>query len=314
MVVASFNISQSNRVPYVTQKEVLQSAIANNVDFSNLIENGDDDQQAAALQEMIVRASTKVDTTCFGYAGTLCAEVSTENGRWYSDRYGELIVHPEYWPILEVRTFAAGYGPGSAMQEIPLTNNNCSIERSQFIITSQSANSSVMGVSLTSVIGGIGGFNNRQFCEYTYVNGFANSFLAEDASADDTSIVVTPAPGYSTPVGFYPKLGGVTIWDGANDEGIVVGSGYDGSSVTIPLQNPLQFDHVAGTNVSAIPATIKSAVIHFIVDECNERGQVGISLGAMGAVTPNASGGSYQNHEAKAYDLLDEFKSFWGRS
>ena len=103
MVIASYNLSQTNRVPYVTAYEVLNSAIANNVDFLNLIENGDNAQQAAALQEMIVRASTKVDTTCLGYAGTLCATVTIENGRYSPNRLGQFIVHPEYWPILEVR-------------------------------------------------------------------------------------------------------------------------------------------------------------------------------------------------------------------
>ena len=313
MVIASYNLSQSNRVPYVTQVEVLQSAIANNVDFSNLIESGDPGQQAAALQEMIVRASTKVDTTCFGYAGTLCAEVTTENGRYYSNRQGQVIVHPEYWPILEVRTFSAGWNPGTNMSPVLLSNQNCSIERSQFIVTSQAAGISVSGVGLNSVVGGGVGSNYEQFCQYTYVNGFANTFLSGDPDAGDTSITVTPAPGYTTPVGIYPGMP-LTIWDGQYDEGIVVGSAYDGSSTTIPLLTPLAFDHAVGTNVSAIPATIKSAVIHFIVDECVERGQVGISLGAMGAVTPDNYGASGKNHEAAAYDLLDEFKSFWGRA
>ena len=313
MVIASYNLSQNNRVPYVTQKEVLQSAIANNVDFSNLIENGDNAQQAAALQEMIVRASTKVDTTCYGYAGTLCAEVTTENGRYYANRDGEIIIHPEYWPILEVRSFSAGWNPGTNMQQVVITENNVSIERSQFIVTSQAPNGSVVGVSLNSVIPG-GWGNNKQYCQYTYVNGFANTFLAADVMGGATSITVTPAPGYSTPVGFYPNLGGVTIWDGQNDEGIVVGAGYNGTSTTIPLAAPLTYAHVAGTNVSSIPSTIKSAVIHFIVDECVERGQVGISLGPMGAVTPDAYGSGSKNHEAAAYDLLDEFKSYWGRA
>ena len=51
MVIASYNLSQSNRVPYVTATECLNSAIANNVDFGNLIENGDANQQAALAQQ-----------------------------------------------------------------------------------------------------------------------------------------------------------------------------------------------------------------------------------------------------------------------
>ena len=312
MVVALFNISQTNRVPYVTVVEVLNSAIANNVDFGNLIENGNPGQQTAALQEMIVRASTKVDITCFGYAGTLCAAVSIENGRYLANRQGQFIIHPEFWPILEVRTFSNGWGPGTSMSPVPVTNQNCSIERSQFIVTSQSGGNSVSGVGLNSVIpGGFSG--NPQFCEWTYVNGFANTFLASDATAHATSIVVNPSPGSTSPVGIYPGMP-LSIWDAADDEGIVVASTYNGTSTTIPLATGLLYDHDAGVNVSAIPSTIKSAVIHFIVDECVERGQVGISLGAMGAVTADASGGKSSNHEAKAYDLLDEFSQYWGRA
>src|ERR1035438_10504195 len=313
MVIASYNLSQTNRVPYVTAYEVLNSAVANNVDFLNLIENGDNAQQAAALQEMIVRASTKVDTTCLGYAGTLCATVTIENGRYSPNRLGQFIVHPEYWPILEVRAFSNGWGPGTNMESVVLSNQNCSIERSQFIITQQSAQTSTVGVSLSSVIpGGWGNYEN--FCQYTYVNGFANTFLSSSATAHATSIVVQPAPGQVSPVGIYPGMP-LTIWDGQYDEGITVDPSYNGTSTTVPLLSgtSLAYAHNAGVNISAIPATIKSAVIHFIVDECVERGQVGISLGPMGAVTPDVYGSGSKNHEAAAYDLLDEFKSFWGR-
>jgi hypothetical protein len=223
VVIATYNISQTNRVPYVTTTEVLNSAIANNVDFSNLIESGDPGQQTAALQEMIVRASTKVDITCFGYAGTLCAAVSIENGRYQPNRQGQFIIHPEFWPILEVRTFSNGWGPGTNMSGVTLTPQNCSIERSQFIITSQSAASAVSGVSLNSVIpGGFGSYG--QFCEWTYVNGFANTFLASDAAQGANSIIINPSPGSTSPVGIYAGMP-LSIWDAQYDEGIIVGPG-----------------------------------------------------------------------------------------
>ena len=76
----------------------------------------------------------------------------------------------------------------------------------------------------------------------------------------------------------------------------------------------LLYPHGEGVNVSAIPATIKSAVIHFFVDECFSRGQIGVSLGAMGGVEADGKNVDTQNHEAKAYDLLDEFQQYWGRS
>ena len=311
MVIASFALSQTNRVPYVTQTEVLNSAIANNVDFSNLIEDGDETQQESALQEMIVRASTKVDTTCFGYAGTLCASVTTENGRYYPNRAGQFIITPKYFPILEIQSFSNGWGPGSNMSPVTLTYQNCSVEEREFIITTQGSNTAVVGVSLSSVIpGGFGKY--EQFCEWTYVNGFANTFLNGSVDAAGTSITVLPAPGSVDPVGIYPGMP-MTIWDAANDEGIVVSNSYNGTSLTIPLTTPLLYAHGSGVNVSALPATIKSAVIHFIVHECVSRGQVGVALGAQGGIEAGSGETDRLNHEALAYDLLDEFMAIWGR-
>ena len=214
------------------------------MDFSNLIEDGDENQQEAALQEMIVRASTKVDTTCFGYAGTLCATVSYENGRYLANRLGQFIIHPEYWPILEVRSFSNGWGPGSNMSSVPLSNQNCSIERTQFIVTSQSAQTAVVGsASILCIPGGFG--NYSQFCEWTYVNGFANTFLAADAAEGATSIAVKPSPGSTSPVGIYPGMP-LTIWDAQYDEGITVDRDYNGTSTTVPLATPLVYAHTAG--------------------------------------------------------------------
>lgn len=313
MVLAPYTASSGNRVPYVTIAELLNSATANNLDFSNLINGGDEDAQDSALQQLIVQASTKVDTTCLGWDGTLCATLNTENLHdVVADRYGRLIIHPKFWPILELQTFSSGWGPGSNMAAIPLTDENCSIEETQFIITSQSALGSTVGVGLNSVIGG--GFSgSKKFCEWTYVNGFANCFLAEDAEADATEIVVTASPGSSSPCGVYPGRP-LTVWDDPTSEGVLIGVGYDQTSLTIPLQQPLLYAHEAGTNVSAVPATIKLATIHFVCDLAIGRGQGGIVLEGMGQITEGGSGksGDGINHEAHAYDLLDEFMQYWG--
>ena len=313
MVIAPFALSQTNRVPYVTQTEVLNNATANNLDFSNLINGGDAPQQAAALQELIVEASTKVDTTCMGYAGTLCATVTVEPGKSIPNRQGEFVIKPKYFPILEVRSFAAGWGPGTNMQSIPLSPQNCEIEDVQFTITSQSLLGNTVGVSLNSVLGGGWPTNRRQYVQYTYVSGFANTFLATDVLAGATSLDVLPAPGSGEAVGIYPDIP-LTIYDAGHNEGIVVDSTYNGSSLTIPLASPLAYGHPSGTNVSAIPATVKLATIHFICDLAIERGQGGVILEGMGQVTEGGAGKlSGINHEAHAYDLLEEFMALYGR-
>jgi hypothetical protein len=315
MVLAPYTASSGNRVPYITTEEFLNSAVANNLDLSNLINGGDEDAQTAALQQLIRQASTKVDTTCLGWDGTLCATLNTENLHdVVADRLGRIIIHPKFLPILELQTFAAGWGPGSNMQSIPLTDENCSVEETQFIITSQSALGSTVGVGLNSVLGG--GFSgSKKFCEWTYVNGFANTFLAQDADEGATEIVVLPSPGSASPCGVYPGRP-LTIWDDPNSEGVLIGLDYDQTSLTIPLQQPLSYAHAAGTNVSALPETIKLAVIHFVCDIVVGRGQSGIVLEGMGGVSEGGSAGGATadgiHHEAHAYDLLDEFMQYWG--
>jgi hypothetical protein len=317
MVLAPYTQSSGNRVPYVTAAEVLNNAVANNIDFSNLIVGGDDDQQAAALQQLISEASTKVDVTCLGWDGTLCATLNTENLHGViPNRSGYLSIHPKFWPILELQTFAVGFGPGAGMQDIDLTDDNCSIEETQFVITTQAANGSVSGVSLNAVIGGGWGTRAPQFCQWTYVNGFPNTFLADSVDAAATEIVVLPSPGSASPCGIYPGRP-LTIYDTVNTEGVLVDESYDMVSTTIPLANPLMYAHDAGVNVSRIPDTIKLAVVHFICDLAISRGQGGIVLEDMGQIAEGGSGGGRAagdgiNHEAHAYDLLDEFKQYYG--
>jgi hypothetical protein len=77
----------------------------------------------------------------------------------------------------------------------------------------------------------------------------------------------------------------------------------------------LVYRHGSGVNVSALPASIKQAVIHFIVGMIKERGQGGLVLNEIGeptAVSHRTQGS--MTDEAMGYDLLDEFKQIWGRA
>ena len=112
-VVAPF-YQQAGRVePYLTTTEVTFSATAAALDFTQLVPNGDDAQQLASLQELIVRASSKIDAYTMGKLGTVNATVNTENGRYRVTRDGTFRVHPSFTPILQVMTFSWGQQPGA---------------------------------------------------------------------------------------------------------------------------------------------------------------------------------------------------------
>jgi len=307
-VVAPFIKTEGIISPYVSVTEVLNSATASSVDFTNLVPNASLNAQTIALQDLIVKASAKADNYCLGALGTLCATVNTENGRYSANRLGQFVIQPYFWPILELKSFEFGYAPGSGMNNVPLNDSNTSIERYQFIITNQYGLSQATSIGGLNMVGGAWGAGQMQFCQYTYVNGFANTFTSAAITAGDTSLIVDSA------VGLYPGMT-VTIWDGAKDEQFVISSSWNGSSLTIPTVSPLLYNHTTDTNVSTMPATVKQAVIHFIVAMAKERGAGGLVINELGEPVATSSATVSQAYdEAAGYDLLDDFIQVWGRA
>ena len=307
-VVASFIKTEGIISPYVSVTEVLNSATAASVDFTNLVPNASLNAQTEALKDLIVKASAKADNYCLGALGTLCATVNTENGRYSANRMGQFVIQPYFWPILELKSFEFGYAPGSGMNNVPLNDSNTSIERYQFIITNQYGLSQATSIGGLNMVGGAWGTGQMQFCQYTYVNGFANTFTSAAITAGDTSLTVDSA------VGLYAGMT-VTIWDGAKDEQFVISSSWNGTSLTIPTVSPLIYSHTTDTNVSTMPATVKQAVIHFIVAMAKERGAGGLVINEIGEpVGTSSSTVTQQYDEAAGYDLLDDFIQIWGRA
>jgi len=305
MTRATYATTYSQRVPYVTIAEVKASPTASTLDLTDLIPNGTQTQQDAALQDLIIRASAKADNYVYGALGTITATVESENGRTFINRSGQFIIHPAYWPILEVQSFSFGSMPGSGMMNVPLSDDNCFIERHQFIVTTGPLNQSSIG-PLTMF--GAYSSNTNQFMNYTYVNGFANTFLTANVATNASAIPV----GYST--GIYPGEY-LTLWDGALTETVQVASTYNGSDLSIPLVSPTAHSHSKGVNFSAIPPTVKQAVIHFVVAMVKQRGQGGMVLNEIGE--PTAISGSTVTSiedDIQGYDLLDDFRQVWGRA
>ena len=189
-VVVPFIKTEGIISPYVSVTEVLNSATASSVDFTNLVPNASLNAQTIALQDLIVKASAKADNYCLGALVTLCATVNTENGRYSANRLGQFVIQPYFWPILELKSFEFGYAPGSGMNNVLLNYSNTSIERYQFIITNQYGLSQATSIGGLNMVGGAWGAGQMQFCQYTYVNGFDNTFTSAAITAGDTSLTV----------------------------------------------------------------------------------------------------------------------------
>ena len=125
-VIAPFVLSEGAGTPYVTLDEVKFSPTASSLDFSNLIEGASQAVQDRALHDLIVRASDMADRHVYGALGTLSATLNTENGRYRQNRYGQFIIHPSFWPILELRSFSAGMYPNN-QNAYSISSSNVSI-------------------------------------------------------------------------------------------------------------------------------------------------------------------------------------------
>ena len=305
-IVAPFVYSGGMVEPYVSLAEVKFSPTASAIDFTNLIEDASQDVQDRALTELIVRASSKADNYTMGVYGSLCATSNTENGRYYMNREGQIVINPYFTPIIAVSAFSAGWGPGDGLQNITLSTSNCAIERTQFIITSQST----MGLYFGNlgIVGGNMQSGTEIFCQWTYINGWANTFTNTTSAVGDTSINVNNVTG------IFPGQF-LTIWDGQKDEYVQVSPSWAVGSTTLTLAKPLLYAHGSGVNVSALPASVKQAVIHYVVGMIKERGQGGLVLNEIGEPTAvTARTQSSYTDESMGDKLLDGFKSIWGRA
>jgi hypothetical protein len=302
MVVAPFFQTEGIVEPYVSLNELKFSPTASAIDFTNLIENASSLAQDRALSDIIKRASSKADIHCYGRLGTLNATSNTENGWYRPNRDGNLTFSPSFTPILEVTDVKVGWGPGDGLADITISSSNVAIDRDQFALTAPST----LGLYFGSlgIAGGRWGYQTNMWCQYTYVNGWFNTFTTSTSAAGATTLNVTDT------LGLYPGMM-FTIWDGMNDEVVTVSSV---TSTTITLASGTQFAHGTGVNVSTMPAAVKQAVIHFCVAMIKERGQGGLVINEIGepaGVTSREQ--SSMADEMQAYDLLEPFKVLGGR-
>jgi hypothetical protein len=224
------------------------------VDLSNLVVGGVADQQDARISETIARASSWADSMCGQVLG---ATLDTEAKRIRSNRNGEFVVHPNYWPVIQVTDFRYGGLPSSLS---PLADlSNVFVEPHGFTVA-------VPGLGFSSSQGPIQfgpllGPGNQVFAQWTYVNGYANTVLLAPAIAGDVSVQVVD------PTGILANITRLTIFDGSSVSAGPPSQTERGLQPTavvgnvVTLASPLLFDHKAGVSISALPDAVKQAVI-----------------------------------------------------
>lgn len=277
---APFNVSYGQYTPYLTVAEYNNAPTA--IDTNNLLPNTQQANQEAALAEVIGRASSLIDQECMGAWGTLNATVNTENARIWGNRYGQFVVHPKYWPILEVQSFSYGYTINSSASISPPTN--CWIEPQTFII----GPSGVVGLGFNSP--GVG--RGQAFCTWTYVNGWPNTLLAASVAAGSSNVY----PAELT--GIYPGTE-LTLFDSPDDEQVTVSTSYVPGTAEVPLVSPLAYSHPAGAVLTNLPKAAKQAAISLTTCLIKVRGSGALIASDIGEITRVAG----DNPQGAASDL-----------
>jgi hypothetical protein len=121
-----------------------------------------------------------------------------------------------------------------------------------------------------------GAGSGRVWGAVEYVNGYANATLSVAAAAGATSITPTDV------LAVYPGLQ-LAIYDttSGHSETVTVASTYVPGAAVVTLAAALQFAHVAGTAVSALPPAVRQAVVSLTSALIKRRGGESIVLSAI---------------------------------
>jgi hypothetical protein len=284
---------------YVTVAEYKQAPTAIELDQLDQTNLGNPDAQDAALLNILRRASSWVDNIV--KMNTLEATVTTETKEVHIGKDGRIIVHPDNVPILNLVSVEYSLSPLIGFSTIPL--DMIQTYENWFTIYQFSQNTLSPNLILQpSSLGYINPFTRQLLSDlsitlkYSYINGYMNTMLAQDANAGDTTIIVKDATGA------YPGLK-FTLYDAAYEEYCVISS-VSGNRIT--LVNPLLFAHSSGMNVSCLPASVKQATILLANFLIKEKGSLAVQMNSM-AVSGTSMDYNKPSDVTTAKELLRPF-------
>jgi len=296
LAVAAYTGTYTTRTPYLTATEYQNAPTA--VDATNLVQGGTPQENAQELLSVIGRASSIADDIVYGAQGCLAATQDIDGPtRYRIHRDGRIYFPCRFRPVLSVTSIKIGPTPSTmtALTSAPdLVINPTGVLEIPF-----SGYYTIPGT-----IGIAGPLPNGQpLVQVTYINGYPNTNLATTTSAGATSVQVASA------VGLYAGTN-LTIYDDyPGNEMVTVASSYTYGSTTVPLTSATLFTHSAGVSVSALPPSVKQAVVHLTSHLIKTRGTLSIEMPRLeGAPTHvNTMDGQDGDYELAEY-LLAPFK------
>lgn len=251
---------------YLTTQEYRDAPTA--VDVTSLKVSGGATDQDAVLATLISRASSWADEICNQILAATVDIEEQDSVRF--KRNGTLYIHTDNWPVLEVRDFQYATLPSQFVEQTDLSN--VAVLRHGFRVLSFGGMTSSLG---PLQLGMSASPNAPLLVRYTYVNGYPNTTLVGAANAGDTTVTVADSTGiYGGPAArsatsTTPPATVLTIFDSPNTERVSVASV---SGNTLTLNAGLAHAHTAGVSVSALPPTVKQAVVLLTTALIKERG------------------------------------------
>lgn len=232
--------------PYVSVAEFRRHPTF--LDSQNLVTAGTGPDQDAALRNILLTASQLADDKV---NMPLAAHVRTEQVRLFPTPSGQLRYHPDHAPVLEVLSMGSGPRPG----EITATASpSVWIEHNGRVVIATTAGGSSFGPAL-QFGGPPAGVGGEVMVTWTYVAGYPATQLTAAAADGATTLAVRDTTGI--------KAGSVLrLWTPGLEETVTVGA-VAGNTLT--LASPLTLDHKPEDTCSALPPSVRQAVINFAV-------------------------------------------------
>lgn len=254
--------------PYVSVAEFRRHPTF--LDSNNLVTAGTQAAQDAALFNALLTASQWADDQVNMPLG---AHVRVENVRLSADRSGRLRYHPEHAPVLAVTGLAFGATPDGLAT---VTDPQVWTEQDGRCLVAFSPGG---GTGLDSLQFGLSVGPGEQLVRWTYVAGYPSTQLVAPAEAAATTLTVRD------PVGI--QVGDVLrLWTPGLEEAVTV-SALAGDELT--LAGALANAHPAEATLSALPTTVRQAVINCAIASLQRSAPVGEQM-ARGPAMSSTSG------------------------
>lgn len=228
--------------PYLTVAEFRRAPTF--MDSSHLVARGSDVDQDATLENILITASQWVDDKI---DMPLAAHTHTEHVRLTPDRTGRLRYHPERAPVIDITGLAFGASPDELDA---VTAPQTWIEHGGRVVIAFGPSG---GTGLASLQFGVAPAGGELLTRWTYIAGYPATQLAEAATAGAAAIEVRDVTGI--------RAGTVLrIWTPGKEEAVTVAAVVD---QTLTLSGALRYDQTAGATCSALPTSIRQAVVHY---------------------------------------------------